>query len=116
LSDTYQETALYNSQSLLTDRKPTAGVIPITVEELSSADSDDSSDNKNLASFKSDRRGVKGATTVASPEVSASSGSEGSSAGGKSKLLLLQMASVFVEAEASRQHSSDTNDPETGMI
>ena len=75
------------------DQKPPVGsVIPITVEQLSSADSNDSSYDKH----------------VADKNVDSPAASESTSAGSKSKLLLLQMASMFVEAaNASQQNTSE---------
>lgn len=105
----------------LVDEKPILsstsglGVIPLTVELLSSDDSDDACERKafshNSASKMVESRvGIHANKSCKRIVVSGSGGSnavESSAAGSESKLLLLQMASMFVEAEASRHNSVD---------
>jgi len=99
-SDRYFEAAVYNGQGTSHDQKPNSGVIPITVEELSSAESDDSEDHKGFVSFKAEQ--LHAVRDTASQPVSSEHGPGG--------LLMLQVASLFVEAEASRQRSAENKD------
>ena len=92
-----------DSVELATDGKPAAGVIPITVEQLSSADSDDSCDK----TFN-DKQVNHDVMITASSAVVSSAGGDSSGANSHPKLLLLQMASMYVEAaDASQQTTTN---------